>query len=402
MKLNMTICNNLKPKEKPYKKFDGGGLYLEVFPNGSKLWRMKYRYVGKEKRIAFGDFPTVTLSEAREKRREAKLLLNEGRDPIIVRKENQLKLKLETGNGFKSIALEWHKLNVERWSEKYGVKVLRLFENDVFPYLKQTPINKISTFQMLQILRRIEDRKAYYEAGRARQLCSQVFKYGIQTDRCENNPCISLNGALKTRKRVHYPAIEITELPKFLQKLTQNDARLFKSTQNAIWFSLLTFCRPGEIRKARRIDFKLDSDQWIIPAEFMKSDRDHIVPLSHQAKTIIINQIDLIDHLNTEYVFPNMKKPRDPMSDGAVNMAIKRLGYHNKMTAHGFRALARTTIREKLHYDPDVIEAQLAHLPSGPLGRAYDRAQFIGQRTKMMQEWADYIDGLKTRLIISP
>ncbi len=221
-----------------------------------------------------------------------------------------------------------------------------------------------------------------------------MFRYGIQTGKCEWNPAENLRGALKTRKTEHFKALDIKQVPDFLKALERNEARLFERTRRAVWLSLYTFCRPVEIRKARWQDIDFDEGLWTIPAEIMKMRREHIVPLSRQALAVLEEQRKEVELLNTPWVFPSQIRPREPMSDGTVNKAIKRLGYGEDMVAHGFRALARTSIREKLHYDSEVIERQLAHKASGPLGEAYDRTQFLTERKKMMQDWANYVDAL--------
>lgn len=392
MKLSKTLCNNLKPKEKSYKKFDGGGLYLEVMPNGNKLWRLKYYFQGKEKRFSLGKYPIVTLANAREKRMEAQKLLSQGVDPSKQRISNEKLSRRNNRNTFEIVARQWYEKKKDTWSDSHSKNVIHRLERNVFPYIGKSPLTKITPPDLLDMLQIMENRNALEVASRTRQICAQVFRYGIQTGRCENNPAIHLKGALKTHKKNHFAALDIKEIPQFLKALECNEARLYSRTRRAILLSLLTFARPGEIRQARWEHVYLDDKEWIIPGDMMKSGRDHILPLSKQSIEVLLDQQKETGQFNTPWVFPGQIDPQKPMSDGTVNMGIKRLGYHNRMTAHGFRALARTTIREKLNYYPDIIEAQLAHKPSGPLGAAYDRAQFLDERKKMMQDWADYID----------
>ena len=394
MKLNKTLCNNLKPKDKTYKKFDGEGLYLEVKPNGSKLWRLKYRFHGKEKRISLGSYPTVTLVAARAKKLEARNLLDQDIDPSRNKVKQKKLAKRKTNNTFELVAREWHSKQINRWSAKRAKIVMHRLERNVFPFIGKEPITDIDPPDLLDMLQIMENRNALEVASRTRQICSQVFRYGVQTGRCDHNPAIHLVGALKTHKKTHFAALDIKELPQFIADLNLNEARLYNRTRRAVWLSLYTFLRPGEIRHARWEHIDFNTREWIIPGEFMKSGRDHIVPLSRQVIMILLEQQEETGRYNTPWVFPSQVRPLKPMSDGTVNMAIKRLGYNGRMTAHGFRALARTAIREKLKYYPDIIEAQLAHKPSGALGRAYDRAQFLDDRKKMMQHWADYIDGV--------
>jgi len=396
MKLTDKTCKNAKPQEKPYKLFDGGGLYLEVLPHGSKLWRLKYRYLGIEKRFSLGAYPLITLAEAREKREEAKKLLTQDIDPSMARQDNREAIVRNAANTFEVIAREWHENQKGRWSDNHYNNVMHRMERDIFPYMGKKPIKSIDAPVLLSVLRRIEKRGALDIAGRTRQICGQVFRYGIVTGKCSRDPTPDLRGALKTRKTKHFAAIDAKELPELLQAIERNDARLYNRTRRAIKLSMLTFVRPGELRKARWEEIDFDEKEWRIPAERMKMKREHIVPLSRQAIVLLKEQKEETGNINTPLVFPSQIKPRQPMSDGTVRIALQKLGFKDRMTAHGFRALARTTIREKLDYDPDVIECQLAHKAAGPLGEAYNRAQFLDKRKVMMQDWANYVDSVAT------
>lgn len=391
MKLTDKHCKNANPKDKAYKLSDGGGMYLEVMPNGSKYWRMKYRYAEKEKRLAIGVYPLVSLAEAREKRIEAKKLLTEGIDPTTARKNKKRDIIRNTQNTFELTAREWHENQKGRWSVKHAGNVMHRLEVDIFPYIGTRPIKDIDAPELLSVLRKIEQRGALDIVSRVKGLCGQVFRYGIQTGRCQRDPSADLKGALKTRKTEHFAALDIKEIPEFLHTLERNDARLYARTRRAIMLSMLTFVRPGELRQARWEEIDFEEKVWVIPAARMKMGRDHIVPLSKQAIALLNEQKAETGHINTPWVFPSQIRPINPMSDGTVNVAIKKLGFQGRMTAHGFRALARTTIREKLRYDADIIEQQLAHKPSGPLGEAYDRTKFLEDRAVMMQNWADYL-----------
>ena len=391
MKLTKAECDRFIPKEKSYKKFDGGGLYLEVMPTGRKHWRLKYYFFGKEKRLSLGSYPTVTLKNAREKREDSKKLLEQGIDPSAERKQKMRVELYKKSNSFESVAREWHERQIDRWSKKRAKVVLQRLEKNIFPEIGHLSISTIEPVVLLEALQKVEERGVYYTAKSVRQICGQVFRYGIQTSRCQSNPAQLLHGVLKSRPVQHLAAIDASEIPEFLEALNTNQARLFERTRNAILFSMLTFCRPGEIRQARWEDIDFEEAQWIIPSEFMKMRKAHIVPLSKQSLQILEKQQVETSHLKTLWVFPARTNPKNPMSDATVNKAIKKLGFKGRMTAHGFRALARTTIREKLGYYPDVIEVQLAHKPMGPLGAAYDRAQFLEDRKVMMQDWADYV-----------
>jgi integrase len=392
MKLNNIQCETAKPKDKPYKLADGQGMYLDVQPNGSKYWRFRYRMHGKQKLAAFGVYPEVSLKDAREKRRLARQLLEQGIDPNDHKRQEKRKASINAANTFEMVAREWHEKKKSGWSKNYADNVIHRLSNDVFPFIGSDPIADIDAPCLLDMLRKIEKRGALDLAGRTRQVCGQVFRYGIQTGRCKRDPSADLKGALETRKVKHFDAIDAKEIPELLNALERNDARLYARTRRAIKLSMLTFVRPGELRSATWDEFDFDDAKWIIPAERMKMRRAHIVPLSRQAIEILKEQKEETDHLNTNLVFPSQFKVKKPMSENTVRIALQKLGFKDRMTAHGFRALARTTIREKLNYDPDIIECQLAHKAAGALGEAYNRAQFIKQRTIMMQDWSDYID----------
>lgn len=403
MKLTNTACANAKTKETAYKLTDGQGMYLEIRPNGSKYWRMAYRIHGKQKLLAIGVYPETSLKDARDARAAARKLLKDGIDPSKNKRHEKRKATINANNTFEAVAREWHDNQKSRWSENHTQNVLHRLETDVFPYIGSDSIADLEALHLLDMLRKIEKRGALDIAGRTRQLCGQVFRYGIQTGRCKHDPSRDLQGALKTRKTEHFAAIETKEIPELLTALERNDARLYARTRRAIKLSLLTFVRPGELRKATWDEIDFQAKRWLIPAERMKMRRDHIVPLSRQAIEILKEQKEETNHLSTNLVFPSQIRPKDPMSDGTVRIALQKLGFKDRMTAHGFRALARTAIREKLDYEPDVIECQLAHKAAGPLGEAYNRAQFLQQRTVMMQEWSDYLDTVAAKSqVITP
>ncbi|MCB9979655.1 MAG: tyrosine-type recombinase/integrase [Rhodospirillales bacterium] len=395
MKLKDIQCRQAEPRDKPYRLSDGGGMYLEVMPNGSKYWRLKYRIHGKEKRYAIGVYPQTSLGEAREEREIAKKKIKGGIDPVSERKQEKRQAEENSANTFKAVALEWFDIQKDNWSEGYQQKILRIMEMNLFPFIGNAPIANIKPPDLLDCLRKVEKRGALDIAARTKQTAGMIFRYGIQTGKCEWNAADNLAGALKTKRTEHYSALDEKQLPSFLQALRNNEARLFERTRRAVWFSLYTFQRPGEIRQAEWSEIDWDKKEWHIAAHKMKMRRDHIVPLSDQAIEILKAQKEETGYLNTPWVFPSQVRPRNPMSDGTVNKAIKNLGFGDKTKAHGFRALARTLIREKLRYDSEVIEKQLAHKTRNPLGEAYDRTQFLEERAPMMQDWADYIDKLK-------
>ena len=394
MKLTDIKCRSAKGKEKPYKMFDGGGLYLEILTSGKRLWRLKYYFLGKEKRISFGPYPLVSLADARDERDKAKKLLLQDIDPSKARKNKRAEISRNSENTFKVIALEWFDLQTDRWSMGYAQKNKRILEMNLFPYIGDMPIAEIKTPDLVDCLRKVEKRGALDIAGKTKQIAGMVLRYAIQIGKCELNAADNLQGALKPKRQKHFAALDVKELPDFLKALERNEARIYERTRRAVWFSLYTFQRPGEIRQAQWSEIDWEAKEWHISAEKMKMRRAHIVPLSDQALVVLKAQQGETAHLNTDWVFPSQVKPRNPMSDGTVNKAIQRLGFGEKTKAHGFRALARTAIREKLRYDSEVIEKQLAHKTSNPLGEAYDRTQFLEERKPMMQDWADFIDTL--------
>ena len=395
MKLTDTKCKNAKPLEKPKKLSDGKGLYLEVMPNGSKYWRLKYRMNGKEKRLALGVYPAVSLKDARFKADDARKKIADGLDPSLEKRADKEKNKALAQNTFKAVALEWYDNNLDVWSAGYANKIIRCLEKHIFPDLGNKPISEITPPQLLGSLRKIEANKAYNMAKKAKQIVGMVFRYGIQTGKCEWNAADNLTGALKGKKTTHFAALDESDLPEFLEALKRNEARIYERTRRAVWFSIYTFQRPGEVRQAQWSEIDLEAKEWRINPDKMKMRRAHIVPLSDQVIKILKAQRLETENLGTDYVFPSQAKWIQPMSDGTVNKAIQRLGFGDKTKAHGFRALARTVIRERLGYDSEVIEKQLAHKTSNPLGEAYDRTQFLDERKKMMQDWADFIDAKK-------
>lgn len=386
-------CKNAKPKEKPYKLSDSGGLYLLVNPNGKKHWRFKYYFRGKEKLEALGPYPLISLVEAREARDNSKRLLLKGIDPMSKKQDSEREAIKNAQNTFKVVALDWHEKQVERWSENHALNVMRRLNVDIFPYIGNRPIADIDAPELLQVLRKIEKRGALEVTSRAKEICGQIFRYGIATGKCKRDVAADLKGALKVRKEKHYPALDIKEMPEFLKDLEVNKPRLYERTRRGIKLLMLTFVRTSELIKAKWSEFDFKNAQWEIPAERMKMGKPHIVPLSKQVLKLLQEQKEETGHLNTEWVFPSQVRPKEHMSENTLLFAItKRLGYKGRMTGHGFRALAMSTIKEKLNYRHEVIDRQLAHAHRSKVDRAYDRAQFLDERRKMMQDWADFMN----------
>lgn len=394
MKLTDTACKSAKPKEKPYKLADGMGMYLQVMPHGSKLWRLKYRFEGKENCLSLGSYPETSLGEARKIREEARKILKAGTDPSFVKKEQKRQSVQNAGNTFEAIAREWHEHFKARWTPSYAAEILHRMETDLFPVIGGHPIAALTAPQILDTVRKIESRGAHEIARRTLQTTGQVIRYAIVTSRADSDPTRDLKGALKPFKKSHYAALEAKDLPDFLKALNQNEARLYPQTVRALRLLMLTFVRTSELINAKWNEFDLKNAQWEIPAERMKMRKPHIVPLSKEAVAILKAQKEQTG--DWEWVFPNLVRPKKPMSNNTILMALRRMGYQGKMTGHGFRALAMSTIKEKLGYRHEVVDRQLAHAPRNQVDAAYDRAAFLSERKKMMQQWADYLDAVAT------
>ncbi len=395
MALSDVTCRTAKPTQKPFKLSDSGGLYLEVMPHGSKLWRLKYRYMGKEKRLALGKYPETTLAEAREGRDKARKLLSAGQDPSLAKQEEKRLAAVSAANTFKAIALEWHEKNKSKWSENHSGTVLRRLEQDMFPEIGNIPIKDISTPRLAIVIEKIEKRGAHEMARRSLQYSRAVFAYAKLRGKIEVNPAdIKAKDFLAPAESGHYAAMESKDLPVFLSKLYRNEIRMYPQTQLAMEFMLLTFVRTGELIKARWEEFDFKKKIWTIPGSRMKMGRDHIVPLSKQSLKILEKLKAFNGH--REWVFASQREPKNHMSNNAILVALRRMGYAGIHTGHGFRALAMTTIMEELGYQHEIPDTQLAHAKGDSIRRAYDRTKFLPQRTKMMQEWADYVDKMAT------
>ena len=392
MKLTNALCKKTKPSPKLLKLFDGGGLYLEITPSGGRHWKLKYRYAGKEKKIAFGAYPLVSLSEAREKRDEAKKLLIKNIDPSFAKQEAKRQTLIDNVITFELIAKEWHEDTKELRSEGYAKTIMTRLEMHVFPHIGKLPIKSITPAILLKALKEIESGGIYETAKRSKQYAGQIFRHAVATGRAERDITVDIAGALKRKKVKHHAAIDTKELPEFLQKLQGNEMRLFIQTRMAIELMLLTFVRTSELLKAKWNEFDLKNRTWIIPSDRMKMGNDHIVPLSNQ----VLQILERLQKTNEqwEYILPSPIAPRKSVSENTILYALYRMGYKGEMTGHGFRALAMTTIKERLGYRHEVVDRQLAHARKG-VDAAYDRAEFLGERKIMMQDWADYIDSLR-------
>lgn len=393
MKLTDKTCKSASPKERPYKIADGDGLFLLVKPNGTKCWRFKYVYLRKEKLLALGVYPTVTLSMARSEREKARRQLASGLDPSATKIETRKKAIAASKNTFRLVGNDWHAKQEVDWSTKHAANVMRILEENVYPYIGEREIDKIDAPDLLEeVLKRIEKRGAYYTSNRVKQICGQIFRYGIATRKCSRDPSADLKGALRTKKTEHFASLELKQMPRFLQTLEENEVRLFPRTRRAIKILMLTFTRTIELVSSQWSEFDLENGMWEIPAEKMKMRKPHLVPLSRQAIKLLQDQKKETGHLQTPFVFPGQVHTNRHMSNNTILFAIDSLGYGGQMTGHGFRSLAMSTIKERLGYRHEVVDRQLAHAPRSKTDRAYDRAQFLEQRITMMQDWADYMD----------
>jgi integrase len=391
---------NAKPKKKEYKLSDGFGLHLLVTPTGGKLWRFQYRYADKQKVLAFGAYPTVSLSEAREKREAARKQLTNGIDPSAIKKAEKAARGEQVSNSFEAVARGWLTKFSKKWSPGHADTIMLCLGKEVFPYIGARPIGEITPPDMLAVLRRMESRGAVGTAHRVRNHCSQIFCYAVASGLAQRDPSADLRGALSSVKYDHFAAItDPQELAPLLRAIDNYQG--FFVVKCALRLLPLLFVRPGELRQAEWSEIDFDAEQWNIPGEKMKMRLPHIVPLSRQAVVIFRELQPLTGH--SKYVFPSGRSFIEPMSNSAINSALRRMGYgKDVITGHGFRATARTIIDEVLQIRPDFIEHQLAHAVRDPNGRAYNRTAFLDERRKMMQLWSDYLDRLKSGAKVIP
>ncbi len=393
MPLTATEVKEAKPQAKPRKLADAGGLFLLIQSNGAKYWRYKYRYAGKEKTLALGVYPEVSLKTARQKHQKARDQLADGIDPGEVRKVEKLTRHLAAAESFEAVAREWYATKMQTKSASHKDRTLRALEKDLFPVLGNRPIAAVNAPELLAALRRIESRGAVETAHRAKQTAGQVFRYAVATGRAERDPSGDLKGALKNPKRKHLAAItNPADVGRLL--VAMEGFQGTPAVKTALLLSPLLFQRPGEIRAMEWAEINWTESRWEIPAEKMKMRQPHIVPLSTQA-------IELLRELHNltgrgRYVFPSARGASRCLSENGVRTALRTLGYDNDtMTPHGFRATARTLLDEVLGYRVDWIEHQLAHAVKDANGRAYNRTSHLEGRAKMMQGWADYLDNIK-------
>lgn len=394
---------NAKPKVKPYKLFDGGGLYLFVTPGGSRIWRFKFRQPnGKENTLSFGPYPELSLQDAREKRLETRRMMLDGIDPAKHRDASKRFVADQLANTFEKIAREWYANKLPTWSERTSTNMIQRLEADIFPSLGAMPITEIKHRDVITALRKIEERGANEIAKRLKAVCSTIFSYAIQCGLTDRNLVVDMKDVLKTKRASHFAAIEADELPEFLAALARNEARMFEPTRIALRLMLLIFVRTSELIETPWSEIDFDKGEWIIPWQRMKRGKlmvnpdmtNHHVCLSRQALALLRELHTVTGH--NKYLFPNQRDPKKPMSNNTLLVTLDRMGYKGRMTGHGFRALAMSTIKERLGYRHEVVDRQLAHAPKDKVASAYDRAKFLDERKAMMQAWADYLQALES------
>ncbi|MGY0161435.1 tyrosine-type recombinase/integrase [Edwardsiella tarda] len=389
MKLNARQVEASKAKDKPYKLADGGGLYLLVNPNGTKYWRLKYRVAGKEKLLAVGVYPNVTLADARVKREDAKRVLAAGGDPGQEKQEDKRAKVMAITNSFEKLAREWHEHKRPTWSKGYADDILEYLRKDIFPYIGKRAITDIKPMDMLAVLRKMEQRGVLDKLKKTRQACRQIFTYAVITGRAEHNPVVDLASALKTPKQKHFPHLMADQLGEFLRALADYSGS--RVTQNATRLLMLTGVRTVELRAAEWAEVDLDLSLWQIPPERMKMRRPHIVPLSEQALAIMQEMRRISG--KGKYIFPGRNDAGKPMSEASINQVIKRIGYDGKATGHGFRHTMSTILHEQ-GYNTAWVETQLAHADKNSIRGTYNHAQYLDGRREMLQWYADYLDAL--------
>ena len=391
MPLTDTSIKNAKPRDTDYKLADEKGLYVLVKKAG-KYFRLDYRFLGKRKTLALGVYPEVSLKEARDKRDAARKLLIDNIDPLEAKKTQKSQLITEATSNFQAVAVEWHEKMRNKWSERHARQKWYLLEKHVFPVFGKMPIKNITARELLTLLEKMQSKGTIENAHRVKGICGEVFRYGIRTDRCERDPSQDLQGALIPKRKKHMATItdpkEVGGLLRAIDGYTGDFV-----TQSALKLTPYLMLRPGELRSAEWSEIDFEKKQLRIPAEKMKMRRIHIVPLPGQAITIF-KQIQPVTG-EGKYVFPSVRSKDRPMSNNTINAALRRMGFTNdEITAHGFRSMASTLLHEN-GFKSDVIEAQLAHAERNKVKAAYNHAEYLAERTDMMNWWADYLDSLK-------
>lgn len=391
MALNTLTIKSAKPKGKKYRLSDGGGLYMEITPSGGKLWRMKYRFLKKEKLLSFGAFPTISLKDARSLKDDAKKLLADAIDPAAFKKKTKQNKLTDSKNSFEIVVHEWVDKNRNKWVASNTQHVTARFERFVFPTLGKKSISDVTAPDLLDVIKRIEKSGTIYTAHKVLQNCGQVFRYAMATARTTSDPTTALKGALPPVQQKHHASItNPKKIGALLRAINGYEGNFI--TQCALKLAPLVFVRPGELRHAEWQEVDIEKAEWRIPAEKMKMKAVHIVPLSKQAIAILEDIHTVTGH--AKYIFPSVRTNSRPMSENTINAGLRRLGYtKEEMTGHGFRSMASTLLNEQgWHWD--AIERQLAHAERNSIRAAYNYAEHLPERVKMMQHYADYLNGL--------
>lgn len=390
MPLTNTAILNAKPKAKPYRMLDANGLVLLVHPNGGKYWRLRYFFGGKEKTLALGTYPVTTLAEARDKAIDAKKLLQAGKDPSEEKRAEKREAILNAENTFKSVAEEWKNANAAIWTEKYKSDTWSRLKAHAFPDLGNRPIKAIKPADLLLMVRKIEAKGTTDMSHRILQICGMVFRYAVASGRAEYDPTPSLRGALVAHRKKHYPTLKAKELPAFLGALEKVETTPINKL--AVKLLMLTFVRQGELRQAKWDDIDFKAKEWRIPAHTTKMKEEHRVPLSRQVLDVL-EELKAITGTNFHnLLFPSQNRQRHPMMcENTINNVLKKMGYKGRIVGHGFRGLASTILNEQ-GFRADVIERQLAHKPRDKVRASYNHAEYMPERTTMMQHWGDYLE----------
>jgi len=398
MPLTDVAVRNAKPGPKTIRLRDDRGLYLEISPRGGKWWRLRYMLKGKANMLSLGVYPDVSLKDARERRDGARKLIANGIDPSQARKDEKAEMAADAVT-FEKVAREWFQKFKENWSSGHAARTMRRFEMDVFPWIGTRPVRDILAPELLATIRRIESRGAIETAHRTLQNCGQVFRYAVASGYADRDISADLRGAIPPTKEKHHASVTDPKDVAALLRTIEAYAGSFV-TMCALRLAPMTFVRPGELRHAEWSEIDLDKAEWRIPAEKMKMREQHIVPLSRQAVAILRELHPLTGA--GKYVFPSVRTSARPMSENTVNAALRRLGYaKDEMTGHGFRSMASTLLNE-MGWNSDLIERQLAHAERNAVRAAYNRAEYLPERRKMMQAWADYLDKLKSGAKVTP
>ena len=394
MLLTEKATKHAKPQTKPYKLTDGDGLYLLIQPTGSKLWRLKYFYAGKENLLSIGKYPEVTLAEARDQRHEAKKLLRQDINPNTLKKEARRSTLFDGTNTFRAVAADWHRVNKKKWTERHALRVWRRLELYAFPSLGTQPVKDIETPDTVRILRKLEQKGKGETARRVARILRSVFRHAVHCGVLKYNPAADLQGILVAHQVTHFAAVQPSEIPDLLAALNTVNT----SAQNRIAVKLLlhVFVRPGELRFGMWSEIDLQQKLWTIPAERMKKRRPHVVPLSEPACALLQELHSITGY--SKYLFPSQQRRVNAvMSENTINKVLRNMGYEGKQVGHGFRAIASTVLNESGRFRSDVIEAQLAHVEENSSRKPYNRAEYLNERIDLMRWWSEYLEAADKR-----